>query len=39
LQEKQSMTALDPAMVHELALFVFALATLIKAIWPNGIRL
>ena len=32
------MLALDPAMVRELALFVYALGTLIKAIWPKGIR-
>ena len=31
------MKALTPAMVHELALLVFALAALVKAIWPNGI--
>ena len=32
------MIALDPAVVHELVLLVYALAVLIRAIWPNGIR-
>jgi hypothetical protein len=32
------MDALTPAMVHELALFLYALAVFIKVIWPNGIR-
>ena len=32
------MQVLDPAMVHELALLFYALAALVKAIWPNGIR-
>jgi hypothetical protein len=31
------MDALTPAMLHELALLVYALAILIKVIWPNGI--
>ena len=31
------MDALSPAMVHELAELVSALALLVKAIWPNGI--
>ena len=31
------MDALTPAMLHELALLVYALAILIKATWPNGI--
>jgi hypothetical protein len=32
------MDALTPAMVHELALLLYALVALIKVIWPNGIR-
>ena len=31
------MFTLTPAMVHELALLVSAVAFLIKASWPNGI--
>jgi hypothetical protein len=31
------MDVLTPATLHELALLVYALAFLIKAIWPNGI--
>ena len=30
------MNALTPAMVHELATLVTAIAALIRAIWPNG---
>ena len=29
---------LDPAMVHELALLVYALAALVKTVWPNSMR-
>jgi len=31
------MGAPDLAMVHELALLIFAIAKLIKAIWPSGL--
>ena len=31
------MHALNPAMAHEPALLLYALAALVKAIWPNGI--
>lgn len=31
------MFALDPLMLHEFALCVFALATLIRTIWPRGV--
>jgi hypothetical protein len=31
------MDTFTPAMLHELALLVYALAALIKVIWPNGI--
>ena len=27
---------MNPAMVHELALLVYAVAALVKAIWPDG---
>jgi hypothetical protein len=32
------MDVFTPAMVHELALLVYALVAFIKAIWPNGLR-
>jgi hypothetical protein len=32
------MNALTPAMLHGLAVLAYAIAALIKAIWPNGIR-
>jgi hypothetical protein len=32
------MFTLTPAMVHQLALLVYALATLVKALWPNSAR-
>ena len=32
------MIAFDPAVVRELTLLILAIAAIIKAIWPNGIR-
>jgi hypothetical protein len=31
------MLALDPAVMQAMALLLFAVAGLIRAIWPNGI--
>jgi hypothetical protein len=31
------MSALDPAVMHEAVLLIIAIASLIDAIWPNGI--
>ena len=31
------MCAFDPAVVRDLALLIYAIAALIRAIWPNGI--
>jgi preprotein translocase subunit Sec61beta len=32
------LIAIDPTMVHALALLIIAMTGLIKAIWPNGVR-
>jgi hypothetical protein len=31
------MSAFDPAVIREAAMLIFAVAALVKAIWPHGI--